>query len=50
MTQQSHFQSREDMHALFAQRGEIAMDACEGVGSLLTAETAGNLLLDFDHP
>src|SRR2546425_2276819 len=50
MAEQSLFQSGEHCHALLAQGREIAADAAEGHRPSLRTETAGDLLLDLDHP
>src|SRR6266853_138549 len=50
MADQSLFQSSQHSEALLAQRREIASDAAEGHSESLRAETAGDLLLHFDHP
>ena len=50
MTEQGQFQSGHHCHALLAQRREIAADVAEGMGTSSRADTAGDLLLDFDPP
>src|SRR5690348_6756048 len=50
MTTQSGLQSRQQRQALFAQRGQIAANAAEGLGTSNATEAAGDLLLHFDHP
>jgi hypothetical protein len=50
MANQGLFQSGQHNETLLAQRREIATDAAEGHSPSLRAETARNLLLDFDHP
>jgi len=49
MTTKEALQSSEQGIALLAERGEIATDAGEGVGTLLAAEGPGDLLLHLDH-
>src|SRR5689334_15363467 len=49
MTTKSGLQSRQQRHALFAQRGQIASNAAKGFGSSNAAEAPGDLLLYFDH-
>ena len=49
MTSKSGLQSRQQRHALFAQRGQIAANARKGLRSRTAAEAAGDLLLHFDH-
>ena len=50
MADQGLFQSSQHSQALLAQRREIAADAAEGLSTSSRAETAGDFLLDFDHP
>src|SRR6266516_6591854 len=50
MADQSLFQSGQHRQTLLAQRREIAADAAEGLSTTRRAETAGDLLLDLDHP
>src|SRR5712691_4551843 len=50
MADQGLFQSTQHIQALLAQRREIASDAAKGLSESLRAETAGDLLLDLDHP
>jgi hypothetical protein len=50
MTTKSGLQSRQQRHALFAQRGQIASNAAKGLGESLAAEAPGDLLLHFNHP
>ncbi len=47
MTTKSGLQSRQQRHALFAQRGQIAANARKGFRSRTAAEAAGDLLLHF---
>ena len=49
MTAKSGLQSRQQRHALFAQRGHIAANARKGLRSRTAAEAPGDLLLHFDH-
>ena len=49
MTSKSGLQSRQQRHALFAQRGQIAANARKALRSRTAAEAAGDLLLHFDH-
>ena len=49
MTTESGLQSRQQRHALFAQRGQIAANARKGFRSRHAAEAAGDLLLHLDH-
>src|SRR6266446_5454891 len=49
MTTKSGLQSRQQRQTLFAQGGQIASNAAKGLGTSEGAETAGNLLLHFDH-
>src|SRR5260221_5049245 len=49
MTTQSGLQSRQQRHALFAQRGQIAANAAKGLGTSHATEATGDLLLHFDH-
>lgn len=49
MADQCLFQSGEDGHSSLAQGREIAADATKGLGADSRTETAGDLLLDFDH-
>jgi len=49
MANQDLLQSGQHSEALLAQRREIATDAAESRSPSLRAETARNLLLDFDH-
>ena len=49
MADQGLFQSSQHSETLLAQRREIAADAAEGYSTGRRAETAGDLLLDFDH-
>src|SRR6266566_8491515 len=50
MADQSLFQGSQQSKPLLAQRREIASDATKGHSESLRAETAGDLLLDLDHP
>src|SRR5690349_10898695 len=50
MADQGLFQGRQHSTALLTQRREIPADAAKGHRASLRAETAGDLLLDFDHP
>ena len=50
MANQSLFQGSQHSTALLAQCREIASDAAKGRSASLRAETAGDLLLDLDHP
>ena len=50
MADQGLFQSGQHSETLLAQRREIASDAAKGYRASRRAETAGDLLLDFDHP
>src|SRR5438876_11393985 len=50
MADQGLFQSGQHSETLLAQRREIASDAAEGLSTSRRAETARDLLLDFDHP
>src|SRR6266699_3683511 len=50
MADQSLLQGNQHSETLLAQRREIASDAAEGLSTSRRAETAGDLLLDFDHP
>src|SRR5438876_9795130 len=50
MADQGLFQSGQHSEPLLAQRREIASDAAEGLSASRRAETARDLLLDFDHP
>ena len=49
MTAQSGLQRDEQIHALLAQRRQVASDATKGRRSCFAAEGARDLLLDFDH-
>jgi len=49
MTTQSGLQSRHQRDVLFAQGGQIAANAAEGLGPSYATEAAGDLLLHFDH-
>src|SRR5713226_4737928 len=50
MTDQDLFQGSQQSKTLLAQRREIASNAAKGHSESLRAETAGDLLLDLDHP
>jgi len=50
MTTKSGLQSRQEGESLFAQRGQIAANAAEGLGTSNATEASGDLLLHFDHP
>src|SRR5256884_8306174 len=50
MADQGLFQSGQHSHALLAQRRYISSHATEGLSARYRAETAGILLLNFDHP
>jgi hypothetical protein len=50
MANQSLFQGSQHSKALLSQGREIASDAAKGHSTSLRAETAGDLLLDLDHP
>src|SRR6476660_8681470 len=50
MADQGLFQSSQHSETLLAQRREITSDAAECLSASRRAETAGNLLRDFDHP
>src|SRR5713101_4020081 len=50
MADQSLFQGSQHSKALLAHCREIASDAAEGHSASRRAETAGDLLLDLDHP
>src|SRR5258708_8882999 len=50
MSQESLSQGSQYGHPLLAQRREIAANAAEGLSTSSRAETAGDLLLHFDHP
>ena len=50
MANQGLFQGGQHSKTLLAQRREIASDAAKGQGASRRAETAGDLLLDLDHP
>src|SRR6266550_9346166 len=50
MTAQRSLQRGKQIHALLAQRRQVAADATKGRRSRFAAEGARNLLLDFDHP
>jgi hypothetical protein len=50
LASQRRLQSRKDWQTLFAQTGQVASDASEGDGSLVTAKGSGNFLLNFHHP
>ncbi len=49
MTTKSGLQSRQQRQALFAQRGQIAANAAQGLGTSHATESTGDLLLHFDH-
>ena len=49
MSSQSQFQSRQHVHALFAQGREVASNAAKGLGTRQAAEATRNFLLDFKH-
>ena len=49
MTEQGLFKSREQRHALLAQRRQVAADARKRLRTGSRTETAGDLLLHFDH-
>src|SRR5207342_1637198 len=49
MTEQSRFKGSQDGQALLAQGGDIATNATKRLGADQAAETAGDLLLNFDH-
>src|SRR5712692_3713702 len=49
MTSQGLLQSRKQRESLFAQRREVASNATKGQGTIPTAKTARNFLLNFDH-
>ncbi len=50
MTAQRGLQRGEQIHALLAQRRQVASDTTKGSRSRFAAEGARDLLLDFDHP
>ena len=50
MTDQSLFQGSQHSQTLLAHCREIASDAAKGYSASRRAETAGDLLLDLDHP
>jgi len=50
MADQGLFQSNQHSQTLLAKRREIAADASKRLSSSSRAETAGDPLLDFDHP
>src|SRR6266699_2669546 len=49
MTAQSGFQRGKQIHALLAQRRQVASDTTKGCRSRFAAEGAGDLLLHFEH-
>ena len=49
MTFKHTFKSLESVSCLLANRGDVAADAAEGAGTLLSAEAAGDLLLHLEH-
>jgi hypothetical protein len=49
MTAQRGLQRGKQIHALLAQRRQVAANATKGCRTRFAAEGAGDLLLDFDH-
>ena len=50
MTTKGGLQRRQHRQTLFAQRGQIAANACKGLSESFAAEAARDFLLDLDHP
>jgi hypothetical protein len=50
MTAKSRLQSRQQRQPMFAQGEQIATNPAKGDSASQTAETAGDLLVYFDHP
>lgn len=49
MPTESRFESRKPGDPLFVQGGEVRTNVTKHHGPFLSAEAAGNFLLDFDH-
>lgn len=49
LADEERLQGAQSLHPLFALLGQTASDATEGSAAAGRAETAGDLLLDFEH-